>query len=87
MTRHRAGTPPPTVPRGAATRGVPVAEKVSPIDIQKHLSGVEYPASKQALVDHAKESGAPQEVLDALQELGDGDYDAPTAVTHGVFGS
>jgi hypothetical protein len=87
MTGHRAGTPSPTVPPGAATRGAPVAEKVSPIDIQKHLSGVEYPASKEALVDRAKESGAPQEVVDALQELGDGDYDAPTAVTHAVFGS
>ena len=64
-----------------------MAEKASPIDIQKHLSGVEYPASKQALVDHAKGSGAPQEVLDALEGLGDGDYDAPTAVTHEVFGS
>ncbi|NAZ81809.1 DUF2795 domain-containing protein [Kineococcus sp. R8] len=62
-----------------------MAEKVSPIDIQKHLSGVEYPASKDALVDHAKGSGAPQEVVDALEALGDGEYDAPTAVTHAVF--
>ena len=58
----------------------------NPIEIQKHLSGVEYPASKEDLVSHAREESAPDEVLDTLQRLPERDYDGPTAVTEAVGG-
>ena len=58
----------------------------NPIEIQKHLSGVSYPASKDDLVSHAREEDAPDEVMDTLQRLPERDYDGPTAVTEAVGG-
>ena len=56
----------------------------NPIEIQKRLSGIAYPASKDDLVSHAREENAPDEVLDTLQRLPERDYDGPTAVTEAV---
>jgi hypothetical protein len=36
------------------------------IEVQKYLSGVNYPAAKDELVDHAKKQGASKDVIDAL---------------------
>ena len=52
----------------------------SPIDIQKALGGMDYPASKEALVKHAKDKGADDAVLDTLGNLPDREYDSPTDV-------
>lgn len=57
-----------------------MADQPSPIDLQKHLKGVDYPASKDALVAHAKDSGAPQEILDRLGSIADRQYDGPSGV-------
>lgn len=32
--------------------------KVNPIQLQKHLKGVDYPATKEDLLQHAKDQGA-----------------------------
>ena len=55
--------------------------RVSPIELQKHLKGVEYPAGKDALVEHAKGQGAPDDVLEGLQQIEDREYDGPNAVS------
>ncbi|MCE5267906.1 MAG: DUF2795 domain-containing protein [Planctomycetaceae bacterium] len=55
--------------------------KTSPADLQEYLRGVRYPATKEDLESAAKDSGAPQEILDAIDELPDEVYDAPTAVS------
>ncbi|WP_104165541.1 DUF2795 domain-containing protein [Arthrobacter sp. SX1312] len=52
----------------------------SPIDIQKALGGMDYPASKDDLVKHAKDKGADDTVLDTLGNLPDREYDSPTDV-------
>ncbi|WP_394252306.1 DUF2795 domain-containing protein [Arthrobacter pityocampae] len=52
----------------------------SPIDLQKALGGVDYPASKQDLVQHAKDKGADTTVLEALENLPDREFDSPTDV-------
>jgi len=59
---------------------------VNPIELQKHLGGVDYPASRDDLVAAAEKNGAGDEVLDALKGLPEQDFDAPTAVTHAVSG-
>jgi hypothetical protein len=56
----------------------------SPIEVQKYLGGVDYPAKRSDLVAKAKESGAGAEVIDALEGLADEDYDSPTAVSSAV---
>ncbi|MDM7892891.1 DUF2795 domain-containing protein [Curtobacterium caseinilyticum] len=56
----------------------------NPIQVQKYLSGIDYPASKEDIVSTAKQESAPDDVLEALGNIPDGDYDAPTAVTKAV---
>jgi hypothetical protein len=57
----------------------------SPIDIQKALSGMDYPASKDQIVQHAESHGADQEVLDALKGIDDREYEGPSGVSSAVF--
>lgn len=56
----------------------------NPIQVQKYLGGIDYPVSRQQLVDHAKDAGAPEEVLNALQNIPDDEYTSPTQVTEEV---
>jgi hypothetical protein len=57
----------------------------NPIDVQKTLSGVSYPSSKQDIISHAKSNGADQEILDALNKLPDGEISGPDQVQKAVF--
>ena len=57
----------------------------SPIDVQKALSGMDYPASKDQIVQHAEQSGADDEVLDALRGIEDREYEGPSGVSSAVF--
>ena len=59
---------------------------VSPIDIQKALSGMDYPAGREDIVTHAEQHGADEEVLDALRKIEDRQYDGPSGVSSAVFG-
>jgi hypothetical protein len=53
---------------------------VNPIELQKHLKGVDYPASRDDLVAAAESNGAPGEIVDALRSAGEDTFDSPTAV-------
>jgi Protein of unknown function (DUF2795) len=57
----------------------------SPIDIQKALSGMDYPAGKDQIVQHAESQGADKEVLDALRGIEDREYEGPSGVSSAVF--
>ncbi|MCU1574535.1 MAG: hypothetical protein JWO93_2617 [Micrococcaceae bacterium] len=61
-----------------------MAETPNPIQVQKFLGGIDYPASKEDIVNKAKEKGADGNVLEALQNLPDQQYDAPTAVSEAI---
>ncbi|ARJ06360.1 hypothetical protein GCM10010988_15930 [Cnuibacter physcomitrellae] len=63
-----------------------MADTPNPIQIQKFLGGIDYPASKEDIVQRAKDSGADDAVLDALNAIPDKEYDAPTAVSEAVSG-
>ncbi len=54
------------------------------IEVQNFLSGVDYPASKQELVEHARSQGAGDEILQALEGISDREYDGPNAVSQEV---
>jgi hypothetical protein len=58
--------------------------KVNPIRLQKFLGGVEYPASKDTLVEHARRRGADAVVEEALKGLPDQRYQAPTEVSRAI---
>jgi len=41
--------------------------KVNPIQLQKYLKGVDYPVGKKQLIEHAKRSGADENVYSTLE--------------------
>lgn len=59
-----------------------MSDTPNPIDVQKHLGGLDYPASKDDIVSKAKDSGADGALLDALNSLPDKQYEKPTDVSH-----
>jgi hypothetical protein len=59
---------------------------VSPIDIQKALSGMDYPARKDDIVRHAEQQGGDKEVIEALKGIEDRKYEGPSGVSSAVFG-
>ncbi|MFI7704741.1 DUF2795 domain-containing protein [Nonomuraea sp. NPDC049480] len=58
----------------------------NPIDLQKHLGGVDYPARKDDLVKVARDHGAGDDIVKALESLPDREYDGPNAVSQAVAG-
>ncbi|MCC4769440.1 DUF2795 domain-containing protein [Methanosarcina sp. DH2] len=48
--------------------------QTSPIEVQKALKGMDYPAQKQKLIEHAKKHKASNEVMEVLQDLPDHEY-------------
>ncbi|MFJ8584438.1 DUF2795 domain-containing protein [Streptomyces sp. NPDC093595] len=57
---------------------------VNPIEMQKALGGVHYPASKQDIVGTAQKHKAGQDVMEALKSLPEKEYDSPAAVNREV---
>ena len=58
--------------------------KVNPIELQKHLKGVDYPASKEELLQHAQQQGADEKVREILEQLPDEEYETPAEVNKAV---
>lgn len=57
---------------------------VNPIQVQKYLSDVDYPCSRDELVATAEREGAGQGVLDTLRSLPADRFDSPTAVSSAI---
>ena len=53
---------------------------VNPIEVQKHLKGISYPASKQDVISTAESNGAPDDVIEALQAANTEQFDGPDDV-------
>lgn len=58
--------------------------QVNPIQIQKFLKGIDYPAKKADLLENAKKMGADENVCSALEQLPDEDYEAPVDVSQAL---
>jgi hypothetical protein len=61
-----------------------MADKPSFIEVQKCLSGMHYPASRDQLVEHARSHGADKTILNALEKIPDREYDGPNGVSKEV---
>ena len=57
---------------------------INPIEVQKHLSGADYPATKDEVVATAESNGAPQEIIEALQQMDAMDFEGPDDVQAAV---
>ena len=54
----------------------------SPIDVQKALSGMDHPASRDQI---AEQNGADAKVVEALRGIDDREYEGPSGVSSAVF--
>ena len=54
--------------------------ELNPIEVQKHLKGMSYPASKDDLVSTAQENGADENLLEQLRNMGREDFSGPDDV-------
>ncbi|WP_052868067.1 DUF2795 domain-containing protein [Streptomyces niger] len=57
---------------------------VDPIEMQKCLGGVSYPASKDEIMRQAEQHGANKDIMGALKNLPESEYDSPAAVNREV---
>ena len=58
---------------------------VSPVEVEKFLKGVDYPASKEDLVSHAeRQLQILPRVIEILKQLPDQTYDGPVAVSKAI---
>lgn len=64
-----------------------MSDAPNPIELQKALGGVDYPASSQDLVDAAEGNGADDSVLDALRNLPDKEFESPVQVSEAISGT
>ena len=59
-------------------------QAVNPIQLQRFLDGVNYPASKQDLIETARKQGAGDQVLETLRRMPDKRYGSPVDVSQAV---
>ncbi len=58
--------------------------KVNPIQIQKHLKGMDYPASKADVLRALEQNGADDETRNTLEQLPDETYETPANVSKAI---
>lgn len=64
-------------------KGGPMAT-VNPIQVQKFLAGMHYPAKKDEIVKHAKSKGADDKVVQTLEQLPEESFQTPADVSKAI---
>ncbi|MGI5917594.1 MAG: DUF2795 domain-containing protein [Anaerolineae bacterium] len=59
-------------------------KEASPIQVQRYLKGLQYPASKEDIIQRIKDSDAPNEVIEFMQRLPDQEYKSPIDISRAV---
>ncbi len=54
--------------------------QTNPIEVQKHLKGMSYPASKDDVVSRAEQNGAGHELLEQLRGMSRDEFTGPDDV-------
>jgi hypothetical protein len=57
---------------------------VNPIQLQKHLRGVDYPARKDDLIATAKREGADEDTIKTLRSLPRDEFNSPNDVSEAI---
>jgi hypothetical protein len=57
---------------------------VNPIQVEKFLKNVDYPATKQELVDTAKKEGADENVIWTLEHLEGNNFNGPVGISRAI---
>ena len=53
----------------------------TPIQVQKFLGGIDYPTDKASLIKRAKDNGADENVVNALNQMSANTYNSPNDVS------
>jgi hypothetical protein len=61
--------------------------QVNPIEVQKHLKGMSYPATKDDVVSTAEQNGADDEVVSQLRGLEKEEFSGPDDVMRSLGSS
>ncbi|CAM2989959.1 DUF2795 domain-containing protein [Cupriavidus taiwanensis] len=77
-TRSQAGE------QGGKSGGGEDTGMPNPIELQRALKGVDYPASRDQLLDKAREAGADASITEALEGIPDREYEDPAQVSEAV---
>jgi hypothetical protein len=56
----------------------------SPIEVQKYLKGIDYPATKKDLLEKARSNGANKEILSLIEDLKEDKFANPAEVSKGI---
>ena len=57
---------------------------VKPIQVQRYLKGIDYPATKQDLLDAAERNNADENVRSTLERLPDQSFNSPNDVSEAI---
>lgn len=58
--------------------------RVNPIEVEKSLKGIDFPAKKQDLLKHAQQKGAEQDVLETIKDLPEKEFHTAADVTKAI---
>jgi hypothetical protein len=56
----------------------------APVQVQKFLSGLDYPVRRQQIIDKAKENGADRQIIAMLERLPDREYEGPSGISREI---
>lgn len=54
-----------------------MAYNASPLEVQRFLAGLNFPAKKERIISHAASQNAPQPTIELLQHIDDHEYGGP----------
>lgn len=55
--------------------------KTAPIQIQKYLKGMDYPATKEELIEHARNNEASDDIISMLENMKTRKFNTPAEVS------
>lgn len=61
--------------------------KIAPIQVQKYLKGMDYPASKEDLIKQARKNKATDDVVSMLEQIKANRFNTPADVSKGLADS
>lgn len=67
--------------KGRQQSGQGGSEEPSPIDVQKSLKGLDFPASKDDIVSRARDGGAGDDIMAELEQLPEREYQTPADIS------
>ena len=57
---------------------------INPIQVQKFLKGIDYPADKETVLSTARENGADENVMDTLSHMSWERFNSPNDVSEAI---